>query len=509
MAISSKIGLALLFGSLLVSRGQPAPPEKPAAPAEAAAGAESQTRRSSDDDEDGLVRLSDRVVIGSNFLLKTNESMRQLVVIGANADIRGHVSDQLVLVGGRAKISGSIGHNLVVVLGSADIVNSARINGEAVLIGGPFEVASGARLARDKVEVGLGDVVPKVEWFKAWIVQCLLWGRLLSYGMAWPWWVAAGFLLIYFTALILFPGSIKEIVESLEIRPVASIFSGFLALMLSAPLTILLVMTVFGIFVIPFIQLALLLAGIFGKCAVICFLGRNVMRSFNGHTENAFFSFLSGALLLTLCYTIPLAGILAFGFGLVFGLGGAIVALGTSFKREEPVQPARVTVPATTLIQRGSAANPPEDSPAPPEPNAVPNFESAAALKPGDTLLLPRAGFWKRVLAAFLDLVLIGVIFIPLTGRWAPLIGIAYFVTMWTWRGTTIGSIVMGLKVVRTDGRRVNFAVALVRSLSSLFSVIVLFLGFIWAAWDHEKQTWHDKIAGTVVVRMPRDFALL
>jgi uncharacterized RDD family membrane protein YckC len=61
---------------------------------------------------------------------------------------------------------------------------------------------------------------------------------------------------------------------------------------------------------------------------------------------------------------------------------------------------------------------------------------------------------------------------------------------------------------VRTDGRPINFSVALVRSLLSIFSMMVIFLGFLWAAWDREKQTWHDKIAGTVVVKVPRDLAL-
>jgi uncharacterized RDD family membrane protein YckC len=67
----------------------------------------------------------------------------------------------------------------------------------------------------------------------------------------------------------------------------------------------------------------------------------------------------------------------------------------------------------------------------------------------------------------------------------------------------------MGLKIVRTNGAPVTFTVALVRCLSSFFSAFVLFLGFFWIGWDREKQAWHDKIAGTIVVRVPRDLALL
>jgi len=80
---------------------------------------------------------------------------------------------------------------------------------------------------------------------------------------------------------------------------------------------------------------------------------------------------------------------------------------------------------------------------------------------------------------------------------------------MWTWKGTTIGGIVMGIKVVRTDGRDVDFAVALVRSIASVFSALVFGLGFFWAGWSRDKQSWHDKIAGTIIVRVPREMALI
>jgi uncharacterized RDD family membrane protein YckC len=68
---------------------------------------------------------------------------------------------------------------------------------------------------------------------------------------------------------------------------------------------------------------------------------------------------------------------------------------------------------------------------------------------------------------------------------------------------------IMGLKVVRLDGRPVTFAVAAVRALSSMLSAAVFFLGFLWVAFDREKQGWHDKIAGTTVVRLPKGRSIL
>ena len=95
------------------------------------------------------------------------------------------------------------------------------------------------------------------------------------------------------------------------------------------------------------------------------------------------------------------------------------------------------------------------------------------------------------------------------TDSWATLLLMVYLVGLWTWRGTTIGNIVFGLKIVRTDGQPVTLGVAVVRALASLLSLAVAGLGFFWIAWDREKQAWHDKIAGTLVVRMPRGVSLI
>jgi uncharacterized RDD family membrane protein YckC len=48
-----------------------------------------------------------------------------------------------------------------------------------------------------------------------------------------------------------------------------------------------------------------------------------------------------------------------------------------------------------------------------------------------------------------------------------------------------------------------------VRALSCFLSLVVAGLGFIWIAFDPDHQAWHDKIAGTAVVRVPKGVSLL
>ena len=125
---------------------------------------------------------------------------------------------------------------------------------------------------------------------------------------------------------------------------------------------------------------------------------------------------------------------------------------------------------------------------------------------------LPRAGFWIRVAASLLDflLVALAVKMLPAILRPnLPLVLAAYCVVFWTLKGTTIGGIVCNLKVVRLDDRPIDWVTAIVRALGAFLSFVVVGLGFIWVVFDDQKQSWHDKIAGTAIVIVPRGTPLV
>ena len=162
-----------------------------------------------------------------------------------------------------------------------------------------------------------------------------------------------------------------------------------------------------------------------------------------------------------------------------------------------------------------SASGEPAQLSAPPETSVPPNQGNVAT---PEALAFPHAGFWERMGAGFLDVVLVMMLTAMLdhfrTGRAGGpglflLVAVVYFVAMWAWKGTTVGGIVLNLKVARLDGGQITIVVALVRALMGAFSVVVLFLGVLWIAFDPNKQGWHDRIAGTVVVRLPRGAPLV
>jgi uncharacterized RDD family membrane protein YckC len=81
---------------------------------------------------------------------------------------------------------------------------------------------------------------------------------------------------------------------------------------------------------------------------------------------------------------------------------------------------------------------------------------------------------------------------------------IGYFTFFWTLVGYTPGKAILGLKVVRRNGANLSFGRSILRFFSYWISAIPLFLGFFWVLWDPKRQGWHDKIAGTQVVYIPK-----
>lgn len=75
-----------------------------------------------------------------------------------------------------------------------------------------------------------------------------------------------------------------------------------------------------------------------------------------------------------------------------------------------------------------------------------------------------------------------------------------YSISMWLLVDKTLGQALLGLRVLRTDGRPLTLGPAVRRVLGYYISFLALFLGFLWVLVDDRRQGWHDKIADTIVV---------
>ncbi len=127
-----------------------------------------------------------------------------------------------------------------------------------------------------------------------------------------------------------------------------------------------------------------------------------------------------------------------------------------------------------------------------------------------------KAGFWIRFVAYLIDVVIVYVVewivaqvlFAgnPLAAGASAVnlvIALAYFLYFWSsyGGGQTVGMRVLKLRVVKTDGSALDLVGAFLRFVGFIVAAIPILIGLIWVAFDANKQGWHDKIAGTYVVK--------
>jgi uncharacterized RDD family membrane protein YckC len=121
----------------------------------------------------------------------------------------------------------------------------------------------------------------------------------------------------------------------------------------------------------------------------------------------------------------------------------------------------------------------------------------------------PRGRFWLRLGASVIDgfaILLIAYVFAAINAElfyaagW--LVGIAYYSLLEGGaKGQTLGKRTLGLRVIDlARGGPIGYGRGAIRYLGRFVSAIPFGLGYLWMVGDREKQTWHDKMAGCVVV---------
>ncbi len=132
------------------------------------------------------------------------------------------------------------------------------------------------------------------------------------------------------------------------------------------------------------------------------------------------------------------------------------------------------------------------------------------------------AGFWIRTGAGIIDSILLIIIIVPIMtaiygeaywdpdkyyfGIWdaifnyvLPAIAVILF---WIYKSATPGKMALKLSIVdEKSGLKPSIKQSIIRYLGYYVSSIPLLLGIIWVGIDKRKQGWHDKMAGTVVVK--------
>jgi uncharacterized RDD family membrane protein YckC len=490
---------------------------------------------------------SDVVSIGHNAYLRANEKAEAVVSVFGSSTSEGE-ADNVVSVLGDTRAIGPVHDGAVAVLGNLYVDN--KVDGDAVAVLGNVELGPHADIEGDVVAV-LGRVQTDpaavvhggikhisvggvdFDWLHVWVNQCLLRGRPLAFahGLGWAWSLALGALAFYILLAVMFRGGVSECVHTVETQPGRTALAALVATLLTPVLFVLLTVTVIGIPVVFILGFLLFLAGLFGKAVMLAWIGSRITAARSGPPVAPALAVLIGGLVVLLLYVVPVIGFLTYKLLGFFGFGAVVYTLLQGHRARQaakgrngapPAAPPPPRAPMGAAFAGAAAAAsaaqaqspvgeapPPDGSAAAPQAPS-PGFVPPPPIAPHVLSSLPRAGFWVRMGALLIDVVLIGVLVdVAGTGFWRhehlPLLALAvYGACMWKLRGSTVGGLVCDLRVVRVDGRPLEWETAIVRALGCFLSLAPVGLGFIWIALDPAGQAWHDKIAGTVVVRVPK-----
>jgi len=478
--------------------------------------------------------------IGQDYALRANEVVRSVTVVFGNVRIDGRVEGDLVVIFGPVTLSNTavIKGSFVVVGGNATVQSGAIVRDEVVVIGAGLDVPENFIFGSGHFVVGTRALGAWMESVVPWVTYGLLWGRPIVASLGWVWNIVGLFLLVYLLINLVAHDPVTATASVLATRPLGSFMTGLLVLLLAGPVSALLAVSIIGLAVIPFALAALVVAGFVGRVGVLRAIGNTVMRPDEpGSRLQALRSFVIGFALVTLTYMVPLLGFMAWALFGVLGLGAAVLAFLTAWRREHP------KVEKAPRVRRSAPLSTPPVEPAPSttlgaddaetggDPAGAASFAvgggAAAASMPGvfasNLASFPRAAFLDRAAAFVIDVVLLLFVseLLDQQSRYRdddllfPLL-LIYFIGFWVWKGTTIGGIVANLRVVKINGGELSFLEGLVRGLTSVLSFGALGIGVLWIlrsdliASDGRpaRQAWHDLAAGTYVVKVPKGYPL-
>lgn len=454
------------------------------------------------------------VRVGQDYTVRADDAVREIRSVFGDVTIEGRVEGEVLVVLGSARLASTavVEGSVVVVGGSATIDAGASIQRDLVVVGGTLSAPPGFSPEGEHVVIGSAGLGQALHSLVPWVTRGLLWGRLIVPDLQWIWVVVGVIGLIYLVLNTVFDKPVRGCADTLHEKPLSAFLLGLLVLVLTVPALAILAASVIGLAVVPFALCALIVGALVGKTGVVRAIGRSVVRETSPESRiQSFRSLLIGLVVLCLAYMVPVLGFVTWAITGVLGLGAAAVTFRVALRREHPAR-ARAAAASPVAEPRSAAATEastvataaavPVDLPAP-----------ADVLPPGgDLALYPRATFFDRVAAFAVDCVLVAIavqlLDLSRHDGWFPLLLLGYHIAFWAWKGTTLGGIVCGLRVVRTQGTDLRFVDALVRGLGSVLSIAALGIGCFWMLQDAERQMWHDKIAGTLVVKVPRDMVL-
>jgi len=244
-------------------------------------------------------------------------SQDSIIMLGKEAHVpAGNVlSGSVVVIGADAVIEGHVRDSVVVIFGNIRLEPNAIVDGSVVSVGGSLERKTGAQIGGEQVSLGLGDInignLPRINMpFRFFSPIASMWKVLSIVFLGW-------------VVFWLFPAPILKIGDAAQAEPLKAVLFGLLGYVAIIPVSIIMLITILGIPLIPFVWLALLVGRFMGQVALGLIAGRYLAQKLNREMTDALVVVM-GLLVLGLATIIPVVGGLASLFYSLLGFGAVI-----------------------------------------------------------------------------------------------------------------------------------------------------------------------------------------
>lgn len=272
-----------------------------------------------------------RFVFGGNYVLESGDVLRgDLVVMGGTARTERDslIDGSIVIMGGSVSIAGGVAQDITVMGGSVELESTAIVNGQVISIGGAVDPAPGADVRGDIVESFEAmpfDWMPRMGMPYGVNVLGEVFGAILS---------ILAIMALAVLVILLLPEQTDQVIDVLIAEPWLSAGTGFLTMIVSPLLMLILLLTCIG----PLLWgIALGIAALFGWIAIGLFIGRKALEAINAADATTLVQVLVGVGIITLLSRVPCIGWLISLVGASFGLGAVILSrFGTSDYPWEP-----------------------------------------------------------------------------------------------------------------------------------------------------------------------------
>ena len=328
-------------GTTLAPVPEPPPEKTPASEAPAAPAAPEWVDR------------GEVVSIGGGAFLRDNERASKVVAIGGSVEIRGRVDGEVVAIGGHVTLDGRA-DKVVAIFGGVTLGPKASVSGELVSVGGRVENPHHVPVGN---QVAVAPFLPRIGPMLHWGGDVVTHTRVLSPGLLWPWYIFGGGVLLSLFLAAVFGRGVNACVAALEERPGSTLTTAILLFPAVPVLTLVLILTGVGVLLLPLLAMVLVGGMIFGKTAVLVFLGRSLVRPFGGELiRQAWLMVPIGAVVLAVLYCVPMLGLLVWTLATWIGLGMVVAAILGNRRRESATTAAAKAAPVPPIAARPGTA---------------------------------------------------------------------------------------------------------------------------------------------------------